>query len=359
MLTNKVSNKYIKFGIMAAITFALLWVFPRFWPLISPFVVAFIIAMPAQRLVSFLERKLKINRSIGSIFVVLLIISVIGGILAYLIFQLTMEIQVIVENLPGTIDQFRYQLDNVSDRYTAFADNLPPEIAGFFDNLLNELQENLPTFLASAVEGATPAVLGFAGNLTAVIFYIFILILSTFFIIKDYDNVVGFFRRQMSAETAEKLSRIKKAMSAGFANFMKAQGILMCITFVIVSVTLLISRTQHALVAAFFIALVDFVPVLGTGAVLIPWAVISLVYGDITMAIVLIVLQVVCFLTRNLLQPKILSSQIGLHPLLTLMGLFIGLHLFGIAGFVFGPIMALLGVSLYNAVKNDNHPPQT
>jgi len=350
-----ISNKYVKYGLIAAIVVVLIWGFPHVWGLISPFVVAFIIAIPCQKLVNFLERKCKINRSIGSAFIVLAIVFIIGGILWYLIYLFVAEVEIIIANIPETIDNFRLQLENFSVMYARFTNNLHPEIANFFDNLLTEIQIGLPGMLTPDAGDAARVAGTVAGGVVMTVFYIIIVILSAFFFIKDYDSIINFMRGKLPAAANERIKRIKTSVSSGFLSYIKAQLVIMGITFVIASISLLILglNVSHALIAAFFIALIDFVPVFGTGAILIPWAIISAIYGEWAMMVGLFTLQAICFVFRNIITPKVLSSQIGVHPLLMIISMFVGLHIFGIVGLIIGPILALLGVSLYNAFKPD------
>ena len=117
--------KYFLIALTIAAIIVSVRILPHILALLSPLIVALIIAIPSQRLVRFLERKCKINRSLGSAFIVLLIIFVIGGILWYLISQFVREMQDIIDNIPETIEQFRLHFDNISYRYMTFLDNLP------------------------------------------------------------------------------------------------------------------------------------------------------------------------------------------------------------------------------------------
>ena len=346
------TRKYIKYALIAIAIIAIFWLFPYVWRLISPFVVALIIAIPCNKLVKFLERKCKINRSISSAVIVVSLVVLLGGIITYLVSQLVSEVQIIIENLPEVISGIGQQFDRLLVRYIAFYETMPYDWQEFWANLPYQIQEALTGMVTQGAGGAARAAGNFVTAFASWIFYIFVVILSSFFLIKDYDNIMAFIRKNVSDNFARKAKHIRDTIQSGFLNFIKAQLIIMSITFVVVSATLLFLNVNHAIVAAFFVALVDFLPIFGTGVILIPWAIISLIEGNWAMAIALTILQVVCFIGRNIITPKILSTQIGIHPLLTIIGMFVGLHLFGIAGLIFGPILAMLCVSLYKAVKS-------
>jgi sporulation integral membrane protein YtvI len=351
---DNITKKYIKYALIAAITVAVIWLFPHVWRLISPFVVALIIAIPCNKLVNFLERKWKVNRALSSAIIVVSIIFLVGGIATYLVYQLILEIQTMIANIPATLENFGQQLDGLLARYAAFLQRLPLDWQEFLDNLPEQIQDGLMGLVPQGVGGAARAAGNVATSVASMLFYSFILILSAFFLIKDYDVIMAFLRKNVSDSFAEKAKHIRKTISLGFLSYIKAQLIIMTITFIVSASVLLILGTNHAIVAAFFIALVDFIPVFGTGIILIPWGIISLIYGDFGFAITLFILQAVCFIGRNMITPKLLSTQIGIHPILTIIGMFVGLRLFGVAGLIIGPILALLAVSLYNAVKSTN-----
>jgi len=353
-MLSKITNKYLKYAIIAAIIVAAVFITPYVLGIFSPFIVAAIIAIPSQKLVKFLQRRLKIPRTISSALIVLAIVTLIGGLIVYLVYQLALEARGLVYNLPYIITDLRAQLDGISERFDDFVLTLPPEVGAFLDNILLDIQQGLTGTLTPDAGDAIPAVWSVAGNVTTTLFYIIIVIMSAFFLIKDYDKIIAYFRGKMSEASVEKWLRIRKSLSVGFLSFIKAQLIISFVTFVIVSIALLILDVNHAIAAAFFIGIADFVPVFGPGLILIPWMIIAAISGEWVLLIGLLALQIICFIVRNILQPKILSSQVGIHPLLTLMSIFIGFYLFSVWGLLFGPIVALLGASLYHSFKAEN-----
>jgi sporulation integral membrane protein YtvI len=135
------------------------------------------------------------------------------------------------------------------------------------------------------------------------------------------------------------------------AGWLKAQCIIMSITFTVIITGLSLFRAPNPLLMAIIIAMVDALPVLGSGAVLLPWGIISILTGDLSLGISLILLNVTILLTRHFIEPKIVGTQIGVHPLLTLLGMYIGLQTIGILGMILGPLCIIflktvIGVSM-------------
>ena len=127
----------------------------------------------------------------------------------------------------------------------------------------------------------------------------------------------------------------------------------MIITALLVTVCLWIVGMDYPMVWGLVCGLVDALPFFGTAAVLVPWAVISLIYGDYYSFIALLVIQALTFIVRQLLEPKVVSKQIGIHPILTLVSVYIGLKYFGVVGVILAPIIMLLAVNLYVSYKEN------
>jgi sporulation integral membrane protein YtvI len=140
----------------------------------------------------------------------------------------------------------------------------------------------------------------------------------------------------------------KKTLSG----YLKAYLLIMLITFFEVFIGLSILKVNYAFILAIVIAIVDILPVLGTGAVLVPWAILAFIGGNAPLGIGLIVLYGVTLIARQIIEPRIIGSTLGLHPLMTLASVYIGLKLLGLAGIFIGPILALL---LFK--KEESSPP--
>ena len=148
-----------------------------------------------------------------------------------------------------------------------------------------------------------------------------------------------------------------KSLKLACGGYIRAQLIIMTIVFTILLIGFSILGVKTAVLFAFIIAVIDMIPILGTGTVLLPWAVISLLQSNYKLAVGLVIIYLVVLLTRQLIEPKIVGSQIGLHPLATLLAMYTGYKLIGMFGMILGPITAILIVSLVRAsrqIKEEN-----
>jgi len=143
---------------------------------------------------------------------------------------------------------------------------------------------------------------------------------------------------------------LMKNVFSALGAYIRAQLILICITFFELSIGFLViggKVADYALLLALIISIIDAIPILGTGVVLIPWGVLSLLSGDIRLGIMLIILYLICLLVRQLTEPRLVAHRIGIHPLPILMVMYIGLRFFGLFGMILGPVLALVVKQLH------------
>ena len=171
---------------------------------------------------------------------------------------------------------------------------------------------------------------------------IIITVVASCYIAKDYDVIMAFLHKHVSSKVNRVISEIKKIFLESVFKLLKSYMLLMLITFAELSVGFAIIGVKNPVSVAAIVAFVDILPVLGTGAVVIPWAIISLISGNVWRAVGLAIIYIVVVVVRNFLEPKVIGDQIGMHPLITLLAIFVGLRLFGILGLFLCPIAIIV-----------------
>lgn len=205
--------------------------------------------------------------------------------------------------------------------------------------------------LTEAARTITIAVLSRLGDVTGFLMVLLFALLSAFFFLKDEDKIVDIIQHNRGDGFIKNALMFRDTVSVALSGYIRAQLLLMLLTFAILSVFLLLFRVRYALLAALGTAFLDALPVFGTGFILLPWALYEFLTGSSALGFGLVALYGVCSLTRQILEPKILSSQIGLHPLLTLAGVFAGFKLFGVLGLIAGPLLVLAFVTYIQKYK--------
>ncbi len=340
-------NKILKTTLTIAGVVAGLFLFPFFIRTFAPFIAAFIVATPCQKVVGRLEKKFHLSRSVSSAVISTLIVGIATLLVIFLSFRLYSQTKNLVTALPATIDSFRGQLNRLSESFNIYRHDLPVELNHTLDKIALNLKDYAQTLSERAANHALSAAGGFAAKLPGVALFLTMFILGTFFFTKDYVLITNFFKEFLPANIVRLLAKVKGFTITAFSSYLKAQLILMALTSALVTISLWIIGKEYPLLWGIVCGAIDALPFFGTAVILLPWALASLIFGDWYSFISLLIIQALVFLVRQLAEPKVVSRQIGIHPVLTLVSVYIGLKFFGVLGVIFAPILMLLLVNLY------------
>ena len=346
-------EKYIKYSLIAIGVIGALMLLPFLLKLFLPFILALIIAIPCQKTINFLNKRLKINRGLSTAFIVTIIVALISFILFLIFSQLFSQLKMFLNSFPETVEILKENFTELGDKYNNFYMSLSPKIREFIDAFNNQFNDSLKSVGAPALSGALSVARKFAVSLPDIVIFFFMFLLSTFFITKDYVLIKNFILDICPERIQQYAKSFKNTALSAFLTYIRAQLILMSITFTIVTTSLYIIGADYPFLMGAIIGLVDALPFFGTAIIIVPWAIISFIGGHYIFAVGLLVTQVIAFIVRQLLEPKIISSQIGLHPLITLISIYTGMKLLGVGGIIIGPIIALLLVNAYVSVKSN------
>ncbi len=347
-------EKILKYTFTAAGITILLFLLPFLLNLLAPFATAFVVAALSQRPVRYLEKHIKISRGVSSAALVTLITAAIAAIILIILYQLFSQAKNLLISLPEAMDSLRLRLSELSDGYNGYKINLPAEVSAMLDNLTDYARERATHIAEPLAQGALNTAKSFAAALPGMLLFFSMFILGTFFFTKDYILIINFIHEIFPKRVLQKIDKIKKPLVHGFSSYLKAQLILMYLTAALVAAALWIVGMSYPLVWGIVCGLIDALPFFGTAVVLVPWALISLLYGDVYSFAALIIIQILVFVVRQLAEPKIVSRQIGIHPIFTLISVYIGLKYFGIFGVIIAPMLTLLAVNLYLSFRNQS-----
>lgn len=334
-------NKYVRFFISVAyisLIVVLIWLIIKYLLIyFLPFILGFLFSRIISPLIKLLKRKFKMSEKFTSLVLTVLLLLCIIFILYLLISKIAGEIgplsKQIAFSISGLMDKLDVQLERLSFYFKDLFPDLKQNITSFISNLPSTLD----------ISGTVlPGIAKTASFMPNVLLFIIATAVSTYFISSDYDNIKSFMLRALKPSTYEKIIRTKKLLFSSLFGWLRAQLILGSINFCVLTFGFLILRIQYALLLALCIALIDMLPVLGCGTVLIPWSVICIINGDYKKAIGIAVVYGATGIMRNSLESKIVGKQIGLHPLVTLMSIYVGFMLFGILGMFLVPVAVLV-----------------
>ena len=308
-------------------------------PLVAPFAIGFAIAYLLKRPIRFCARRLHVSRKTVAIVMVLLFYSTIGLLLALAGIKAFSAAVELVRDLPQLYTlHVEPMLMDIFGGIERSALRMDPALAATLETLWGDFVSSLGQIVSTLSGSAFIMLSGAAGSLPGLFVKLLLMIISTFFIAMDYDRITLFFLRQMSEKTREVFWEIKQYVTGTLFVCIRSYAIIMSVTFVELSVGLSIIGVHNAVAIALLIAVFDILPVLGTGGIMIPWAIITAVQGEFKMALALVIVYVVVTVIRNIIEPKIVGSQLGLHPVATLCSMFVGAQLFGVVGLFGFPI---------------------
>lgn len=317
---------------------------------IAPFIIAFIVASLAEPLVNFLVQKARFPRGIASTLCVLSIIALLVVVGVFLSTTIWSEGKVLLSKIPGYLKEMILYLKGALDGSNGLLAFLP-------DNILDNAVTYLTNYdYSSLLTGSLGSlVLGYAGNVVTyipnILIFVIVTIVSSVFMSVSFPVVKRFVLAQFGAKHQELIIDIKNNLFSTVWKYLRSYSLLMLATFIELSVFFLIFRFKPAIPLAFLIAIVDILPVLGVGTVLIPWSVFSLLTGEPWQALILISMYIVVTVVRQILEPKIIGDNTGMLPIVTLFCIWVGLKLFGFGGMFLLPITVVILKNLHEEGK--------
>lgn len=339
-MTNIVVSKILNIILLVVFYFA----FTKLFIYFLPFVFGWIISIIIEPLVSFLQKKMRLFRGLASFISLIVFISLGGLLISFLGSLLIGELTKLVNRLPKISTDLNTYIYYVSSRIEPFFIDIPSNISNSLlsslESILNSLTKYITVFATSA--------LNFLTAIPNVILSILFSFISAFFISKDKAKIVRFFKAQLPNNFFKnsKTKVIREDLIYAVLGYIKAQLILMSITFVESLIGLTLLGVNYSILIALVVSFVDALPVLGSGSIYIPWIIFKLISRDFNTALFLFILYLIITLVRQTFEPKILSTQIGLYPLVTLMSIYIGLKVFGFIGIILGPIIVITLIAL-------------
>ena len=308
-----------------------------------PFVLAFIFSMITQPIARFINKKTHLSAKVSTIISIVAFFLVLFGLMSVVSIKFIEEIYNLSKNLRGSSAQFNELWNKSLDQGFVYIDYLPKEF-------ITQIQSYTGEFINFAARSATTFVnqtIRFITSIPTLIIYTSITILSTLLMSLDKNDIVKFLEHQFPISWLNKIYNIKRDILSVFGSYLRAQLILVTICFfeLLIALNLFLFlglNVKYPLIFSIVISLIDALPILGAGAILIPWSIFSFITGDIKLGFAIFILYVIVLAVRQLLEPKLISQKIGVHPLVTLVSMYSGFKLLGIVGFLIGPIVMII-----------------
>ena len=352
---NERGQLWLRLGLRGALTLGaaalVVWVGLPLASLLSPFLFALVLAWLLNPAVRWLQRKTNISRKAVSMILVILVFAVIGGVLFGLGWMAVDQVRSLFNNRQSVLDDFLNGLLGVvnsvqrwiaglsgvvPDEVITTSEDLIDTIAGWvqgldFSGWLTEMAGQAPSMAAN--------VSGFAVALV-------VFMMGSYFITGDYPRLRFELTDRVPMVARDFCRSVKDIFMSAFGGYVKSQLILSAGVFIILSIGFFLMGQPYGLLLAFGLAVLDFIPIIGAGTVMVPWAVIDMVLAQYGEAAALMAVWGVIVLFRRFAEPKILGDQTGLSPILSLVGIYVGMKLGGVLGMVVGPLLLLVCINL-------------
>lgn len=323
---------------------------------------AFLFAWLLVPVIRWLTVKCHFKYNLSVILCLIVFFALLGGLVTLLAGRIVSAVADFVVWLPTLYSSaIEPGLEHIADTLENLANRISPEVYEMVNTSLPDIISAIGSAVTSASMKLVSALSGWATKLPKFLLSTVICVIATVFFTADFPRITAFLLRQVPERPRRIVHEAQQSFKTVLKKYGKSYGIIMGITFLEIFAGLLILRQNNAFLIALVIAVVDIFPIVGAGLFLLPWGVVSLLSGNAGKGIGLFVIYAVEIVVRQVIEPRIVGRQVGLHPLVTLAAMFVGTRLFGAVGLLGLPITCAIVQSLDSAgvihiIKHENPP---
>ena len=336
-------------NLMTALVILLLCIFliPRCILFFMPFIVGWLISLIAAPVVRFFEEKFKVKRKAVSAIVIIAVIAVVVLAVYFVGAKLVKEGIGFINEVPRLWEIVTDELNQLGKSLDIIYVKLPEDV----QDKLQVISAEMGTYAEGIVGNISTPTFEAVGNVAKqipdILMAVIICLLSAYFFVADKGYMSNLMEKYVPASIRYNFELIRRSFRNAIGGYFKAQLKIECWIYVLLVIGLLILNVKYALLVALGIAFLDFLPVFGTGTVMIPWAVIALMGKDYRMTFGLLIIWLVGQLVRQIIQPKIVGDSIGVDAIPTLFLLYIGYKISGVIGMIFAVPIGIIFANLY------------
>ena len=308
-----------------------------------PFLIAFVISMIIEPAIKILMNKIHLTRKTSSVIILIVVFGIIIGVMIWGITTIISEATGLLLSINQYYDNILEQVIGLIEKIKLDSLNIPNEIVSIIQNSASEVLN----YIANWIKTTLTSIVNFFTAIPTIGIYFFITTIALYFICTDKIYILDQLEHHLPRKWSKKLLMHIKEISTTLSLYLKAQATLIIITFIISVIGLYLFKCigldiKYPFIIAIGIGFVDALPILGSGTAMIPWAFFTALNGDIKLAIGISILWIVMSVTRQFIEPKIVSNQIGIHPIFTLIAMYTGFKFIGVFGLIIGPIVLII-----------------
>ena len=309
----------------------------------TPFLIAFIISLIIEPAIRLIMKKLKLTRKTSSIIIFIIASGIIIGGLVWGIVSLISEASNLLQDLNSYVEKAYILFQNFTNKFDFNKMHLPNEINSIIQNSTGDVLNSASGWIRNFLTG----LLNMITSIPTIAIYFVVTIMALYLICVDKVYILDQIEHHFPKRWVFKVGKHVKDLTQTLGGYLKAEATLILVSFIISLIGLYILKfakfnIEFPLLMALFIGFVDALPILGSGTVMVPWAIISGLNGDLKLGIALIILLIIMSTVRQFLEPKLVSKHIGTHPIFTLIAMYTGFKFIGILGMLIGPIILII-----------------
>lgn len=314
-----------------------------------PFVIGWIISCIANPVVCWLDKKLKIEKKLGS---AIIIVVVLGGVIALLYLVISLLIKELgswILSLPDLFESISAEMEQVADNLSGILNMLPEGIRNTWNTFTSNVGDSLGKVVADLSEPTILKAGNVAKQIPSIVIGGFVMVLSAYFFVADRECVVAWVKKVTPDAIYKRLSMAVSHFKFAVGGYFIAQFKIMGVVCVILLIGLSLLKVEYAVVLSILIGLLDFLPFFGTGTAFIPWAIYTVLTGDYMRALFLVIIYVISQVVRQLIQPKLVGDEVGMKPLPTLVFIYIGYKLGGFLWMILAVPLGMIIINMYQS----------
>ena len=333
---------------------AVVFIVPPLFKLFLPLIVAWLIAMLANPLVRFLENKIKIMRKHGTVIVIVVVLALICATIYGIICFTAVQVSSLVGELPelyqSVVNNLQSAMSSLHDKFNI----IPADIQSMFGKRNMQLNEYILTALKSLKSSPVSTVGNVASSLIDFFVLLILTLMMTYFFVADHDSIKEAVEKHTPDSIKKGWQMVKDIIVKAIGGYLKACFQIMIVIFAILFIIFLLMGQKYAALIAFITAFLDFLPFVGTGTVLTPWAVYCVITGNYSSALILVGAYFITLFVHRILEPKLIGDSVGMSPFLTLISMFIFYRLIGMLGLIIGIPVGMVLQAFYEGGVFDN-----
>lgn len=320
----------------------LIFVLPKTLAFLWPFVAGWIISMIAHPVIEYLEKKVKLPKKFGSAILIAVVITAIIAVLYFAVRGIALQVIGFVQDMPDIRQEIIFQ-----KKIEHFLSILPLSFGKQFEQWSGSIGELLKKAATSAGDYGVAHAGGVAKGVTSRLLGLVVMLFSAYMFSLEREKIIAWYEKCIPGFVKHKIDVFMKNSVGVLVSYCFAQLKIMVVIIAILWIGFFVAGIGHSFIYAVLVGIVDIFPILGTGTVIIPWAIFKMITGDIKTAILLLIVYAICLVLKQVLQPKMMGDSMGISALTTIFLIYVGLKFGGLGGMLLALILGMFVINLY------------